>query len=476
MILRPVEPRLLLAAALALGVFLFHQAWEAPAKEGTVEAPFAFLFDGQHLPIFELSLPESSYRSLVAEPFVYQPADFTYRSPRDARDKIVLPAVGVRLKGQGSFAPIGRKPALRIRFDKYVKRQHLFGLRNLTLNNMGQDPSMVRERLGYHVYKETGVVAPLCNHARVFVNGSYYGIYANVQTVDRVFVRTRFNRIPGNLYDTSQEYYRTDLVPGWKPYFVLKTNRAENDTSDLDEAIQAICAPPEDFVSAAESVIDLDQWLAVGAVQAVDADWDSYFFGPNNYSLYYDPGDGRFLLVPRGGDQAFGMLQGRFRYMRYPISGPRERHRGGRVFRRCQASPECYERYLGHVERTVQLWEGLDLPGELERILEQIRPFVYEEKGYGRPYQRFERAVEDLRRFLRRRGGLVRQQLSLEESRLRHGAPGPASELLSGAGGRAFVNEGEGGRRRRRISRSGWPGRGSGGGPQWPPIDGPAST
>ena len=84
-----------------------------------------------------MTLPESSVRNLAADPFVYQPADFTYRSPSDARDTIVLPSVGVRLKGLGSFRPIGGKPALKIRFDKYLRRQHFFGLRRLTLNNIG---------------------------------------------------------------------------------------------------------------------------------------------------------------------------------------------------------------------------------------------------------------------------------------------------------------------------------------------------
>jgi hypothetical protein len=435
---RPADPRLLLAALLALGLLLFSRTWvEAPAKEETIGAPFAFLFDGEHLPIFELTLPESSYRNLAADPFVYQPADFTYRSPRDARDKIVLPAVGVRLKGQGSFLPIRRKPALKIRFDKYLKRQHFFGLRRLTLNNMAQDPSMVRERLAYHVFRKAGMVAPLCNSARVFINGSYYGLYANVQTIDPVFIQSHFGSAPGNLYDISQEYYRIDLTPGWKPYFLLETNRAQNDTSDLDELIRGVgapdalarrtLAPQENFVSAAESVIDLDQWLTVGAIQAIHADWDSYFFAPNNYNLYHDLDCDRFLLLPQGGDQAFGMLNDRFRYLRYPINGPRPPRRGGLFFRHCKVSPECYERYLGHVERTLELWESLDLPAELDRILKQIRPSVYEEKRLGYPFEQFERAVEDVRSFLHRRGRIVRGQLSIERRRLRRRARGPAT-------------------------------------------------
>jgi spore coat protein CotH len=416
----------LLAVLLAVGLLVFNRTWgEGPASGEDTRTPFAFLFDSQLLPIFELTLPESSVRNLAADPFVYQPADFTYRSPSDARDTIVLPSVGVRLKGLGSFRPIGGKPALKIRFDKYLRRQHFFGLRRLTLNNMKQDPSMVRERLAYHFFRKAGLVAPLCNSARLFVNGAYYGLYANVQTIDRIFVQTHFDPAPGNLYDLSTETYGIDLEPRWKQFFVLETNRALNDTSDLDELIRTIDGPHESFVSAAESVVDLDQWLAVGAAQAIIAGWDSYFGGPNNYKLYHELGCDRFLLFPWGVDQTFGILNGRFKYMRYPIDGSRS---NGRLFRRCTTSPECYGRYLAHVESKLQLWESSDLPAELDRIFRQIRPSVFEDKRRGYPYEEFERAVEEVRRFLLRRGHIVRLQLAREQAGQGHLARRQAAE------------------------------------------------
>jgi spore coat protein CotH len=420
----PVDSRLVLALLLAVGLLALDQAWEdGPSGREDIREPAAFLFDSRHLPNFELTLPESSYRNLAADPFTYQPARFTYRSPSDARDRIVLPSVGVRLKGLASFQPIERKPALKIRFDEYVKRQHFFGLRRLTLNNMAQDRSMVRERLAYYVLRRAGLVAPRCNSARVFVNGSYYGLYANVQTIDPAFVQTHFRPAPGNLYDLSREVYGIDLEPRWKPFFTLETNRAQNDTSDLDELIRVINEPRESFISAAESVVDLDQWLAVSAVQAIIAGWDSYFGGPNNYMLYHDLGSDRFVLLPWGVDQTFGILNGRFRYIRYPIDGSRS---NGRLFLRCKASPDCYERYLAHVESNLQLWESLDLPAELERILDQIRPSVYEDTRRGYPYQEFERAVEEVRRFLRRRGRIVRLQLAGARASQGHLARRPA--------------------------------------------------
>ena len=59
-----------------------------------------------------------------------------------------------------------------------------------------------------------GVAAPLCNNARVYVNGVYYGLYANVQTLDDEFVealkrlfKSVATRKPAASRDTSAETY-----------------------------------------------------------------------------------------------------------------------------------------------------------------------------------------------------------------------------------------------------------------------------
>ena len=123
----PVDSRLLFAVLLAVGLLVFNRTWgEGPASGEDTRTPFAFLFDSQHLQIFELTLPESSVRNLAADPFVYQPADFTYRSPSDARDTIVLPSVGVRLKGLGSFRQVLDTPAL-LRSSTLDAEQHEAG-------------------------------------------------------------------------------------------------------------------------------------------------------------------------------------------------------------------------------------------------------------------------------------------------------------------------------------------------------------
>ena len=406
------------AVLLGGGILACRVAGDDGSKSLGPRPRFESLFAPDHLPVFELSVPESSYESLVADPFSYQPAHFRYRPQGESGAAIVLPYVGVRLKGRASFHPIDRKPALKIRFDKYIKSQRFLGLRRLTLNNMEQDPSMVRERLSFYVFRRAGLPAPLCNSARVVLNGSYYGLYANVQTIDQVFVETRFSPPRGNLYDVSRDHYGIDLEPKFRPYFVLKTNRALNRTADLSALLEAVGRPNGDLVSDVASIVDLDEWLAVGAVQAVIADADGYFGATNNYELYHDVGRGRFVLLPWGCDQTFGIMAGQFKYVTYRIDGARTRPKNGLFFRRCRESPECCQRYLAHVERALEVWEDLDLPAELERMLAQIGPSVYEDTR--RPYsiEDFERSVKDVRVFLSERGRVVRRQLGAMRTRV----------------------------------------------------------
>jgi hypothetical protein len=422
--------RLAVCAFLCAGGLLACQGTGGVDSDGGPGAspPFESVFAADHLPVFELSLPESSYRNLVADPFAYQPAHFRYRSDDDPGRAIVLPYVGLRLKGQASYQPIDGKPALKIKFDEYIRSQRFLGLRRLTLNNMEQDPSMVRERLSYHVYREAGLIAPLCNSARVFVNGTYYGLYANVQTIDRTFVETRFRPARGNLYDMSSDGNVIDLTPASKASFQLETNRAEDRTQDLDALLEAVGGRSADLVADAASIVDLDQWLAVGAVQAVIADWDGYFGGRNNYELYHDVGRGRFVLLPWGCDQTFGTLNGQFKFVRYRIDGARTEN-NGLLFRRCRQSPECYRRYLARVERTLGIWEGLDLATELGGILAQIRPSVLQDRRRSYSIEEFERSVKDVRVFLSRRGRIVRRQLEGLRSRLEGGRLGDGARI-----------------------------------------------
>ncbi len=381
------------------------EGWGAP-DDGEIEQVFA----ADCLPSIEITLSQDAITELSRQPFEYQVGEIRWTGcgqdqPLDYQD------VGVRLKGRASYQPISGKPSFKIKLDEYVPGQRLHGLRRLTLNNMIQDASMVRERLGYLVFAAAGSPAPLCNHAKVYLNGDYYGLYANVQTLDDEFVEARYAPAPGNLYDTSNDVYCVDFLPEMEHYFELETNQDQADRSDLEAVIAAVNVPSEQFLDRAEAVLDLDAFLGVGAVQAVIADWDGYFGGRNNYKAYHELERDRFILLPWGIDQSFGMRDGRFTDLTYAIDGSSSQRDNGLVFQRCKELASCAHDYESRVEGALAAWDSLRLQDQLDTILEQIGDAAMQDNR--RPYTQAEMndAVTDLRRFLEQRGDIVRGQL-----------------------------------------------------------------
>ncbi len=378
--------------------------------------PAEALYASDLLPTFELTLSDECISALYADPFTYCSGDIRYRPSEDPAEDVVLENVGIRLKGRASFESIYAKPSFKIKLDEYVDHQRLLGLRRLTFNNMGQDASMVRERLGYLLFREAGVPAPLCNHARIFVNGDYFGLYANVETLDDEFAEHRFSPAPGNLYDTSNDAYFVDFLPKWKDYFELETNRDVEDTSDLDALIEGVNGPSESFYSDADEVLDWDEFLIVGGVQALIADWDGYFGARNNYKIYHELGRDRFVLFPWGIDQTFGFSNDHgedlLYLLHYPLDGSGSGRENGHVFLRCKETEACLDRYYKSVRRALDVWDSLALKEELDFILEQTAAARKDDTR--KPYsdEHNADAVSAVRTFLGERGDIVAEELA----------------------------------------------------------------
>jgi hypothetical protein len=208
--------------------------------------------------------------------------------------------VAVRKKGfLGSLSE--DKPSLKVRLDKYIDGQTFAGLRRLTFNNLNQDPSLVSTCLGYDVMAQAGIPAPRCNFARVQVNGEVLGLYAHVDSIKKAFLPRHFTSDAGNLYEATISDFREEFRRTWEK----KTNRTEDDWSDLDAAVVALASPDDALMGAVGELFDLDAFYTFWAAEVLVAHWDGYAGNRNNSYLYADPEDGRFRFIPWGLDSAF---------------------------------------------------------------------------------------------------------------------------------------------------------------------------
>lgn len=376
---------------------------EPDAGPGPIEDADDF-YSPDRLVEIELTLPPESLAGLEAAPREYQPGTLRVGD-------LVLEDVGVRLKGGASFRGLDGKASFKVKTDELVAGQRLFGLRRLTLNNDLQDPSGLHERLGYRFMRAAGVAAPRCNSARVSVNGEYWGLYANVESIDDEFVEAQFGAPAGNLYDS---VYFADLLPGAEAAFELETNTDTADRSDLHALVLAANDPSGTFVDDVAPLLDLDAVLELGAAQAILADWDGYFGARNNYKLYHDPVSDRFVILPWGIDQTFGASDsGWDAGGPYDIWGSQSERYNGWIFIRCKEEPACRDLYEQAVRDALDRWRELPLVEELEAAADQIRASVAEEprRESDDPGADFENEFRRTRSFIRGRADEVSAEL-----------------------------------------------------------------
>jgi hypothetical protein len=189
----------------------------------------------------------------------------------------------VRLKGNWSWSC--DKMQFVVSFNEAGDGGRYQGLRKLVLDAPWYDHSLLHERLAYPLFAARGLPWSCANHARVEINGAYYGLYANLERIDQEYLERHFEEDGGNLYQAGSE---------------LKTNTEEPDTSRLT-ALQA-ARTVEDIAA----LVDLDQAVAEWAMEAMIPAMDNYWAGVEiNYYLYDHPSRG-FLYLPYDLDISFG--------------------------------------------------------------------------------------------------------------------------------------------------------------------------
>ena len=109
--------------------------------------------------------------------------------------------VGAKYKGNSSYNANQVKNPWHLELDTYVD-QNYQGYTDIKLNNVIFDPTFVRETLGYKILGNYMDV-PLANYAKVYVNGSYIGLYTNVESISKKFVDDRFGSKTNAFFDCS---------------------------------------------------------------------------------------------------------------------------------------------------------------------------------------------------------------------------------------------------------------------------------
>jgi hypothetical protein len=313
----------------------------------------------------------------------------------------------VRSRGTGSANPI--KPGLRIDFDRYTTGQRFLGLRTLVLDNLWQDPAMIREHLAMALFARMGQPAPLQSFCRLFINNQYQGLYALTEEPNAEFAARALEETGGYMFEYRWvrpfygEYLGENLA-SYAPLFEPRTHELEADSTlyrPIEELFRQV-NEPDDAVwrERVEQYLDLSQFVTHVAIESFVAEDDGLlgYVGMNNFYLYRSAGSTRHRLFPWDKDNAF-----------LAVSRP-VLHRADEnvLFRRALTYTDLRELFLQALEDCARRAAEEDwLATEIGRQVSVIDAAARDDPRRQYSNEQFDREIEFLRDFAARRSAFV---------------------------------------------------------------------
>jgi spore coat protein CotH len=226
------------------------------------------------------------------------------------------PNVGVHFRGMSSFmgVPAGYKRSLNVSLDLVDDKQRLYGYKTLNLLNSHDDPSMLGSVLYSHIARKY-IPAPKANLVKVVINGESWGVYANLQQFDKVFLEENFKTTKGTRWKVpgpgagGLEYLGDDTA-AYKRRFQMKSGDDENAWKALANFCKVLNqTPPDKLEEALKPIADIDSLLWFLALDVALINCDGYWIRQSDFCIYLDP-KGKFHFIPHDMNEAFRPAMG----------------------------------------------------------------------------------------------------------------------------------------------------------------------
>lgn len=112
--------------------------------------------------------------------------------------------MAIRGKGNTSLTQVEQygnsRYSFKVEFDHYDNALSYYGLDKLSLNNLIQDNTMLKDYPCYQLMGSFGVDAPQCSFVYITVNGEDWGLYLAVEGVEESFLQRNYGSSYGELY------------------------------------------------------------------------------------------------------------------------------------------------------------------------------------------------------------------------------------------------------------------------------------
>jgi CotH kinase protein len=275
----------------------------------------AYLFDQAQLRTYDIQIDPADLAAIDQQPSAetWVPASLEFEGA-------TYGPYQVRYKGAaGSFRypcttgtvddPKSGKCSIKLGFNEVQPDATFYGLRKLNFHALNTDASMLRDRLGYALFREHGVAAPRTVHARVLINGQFEGLFAVVEQIDGRFTRARFDEGgAGNVYKEVWPLF----MDAQRYQQALETNEDEQPSLERMLAFNRALAAGESTIGSFLNAEYLARYLAVDRV-IVNDDGALHFYCDaatgrswnHNYYWYEAVLGEQFWIIPWDMDYSF---------------------------------------------------------------------------------------------------------------------------------------------------------------------------
>ncbi len=207
--------------------------------------------------------------------------------------------VGIRIRGDDARAL--SKKSLKLRFDSELFAD---GRDRLNLNAEWLDKSYMSQYLSSRLMREAGHPAFSSEHARVYLNGKYLGLYLKIENVDEYFLEANGLDPEGNLYKATVTDACLSMYDNPDSTWEKKTN-GDTGIDDLVEFIERINSEPDiSYYYFARDAMDYGKMVNMIALNMLVANGSTYY---HNYFMYHDINvTGKWMMFPWDMDKTMG--------------------------------------------------------------------------------------------------------------------------------------------------------------------------
>ena len=327
-------------------------------EEPEIELPLACneIYTQDSVPVFEIKISQEAWDTLVylykngtevEDPKIYQPLlEFKYGN-------LKINDAMIRLRGNPFSFHWWPEPKMQfnISFKQINSKGRFLGLRKINLDVGYSDTTLFHDRLAASIFHELELPAPCVNHAKLYVNGEFFGLYANIEHVDQEFLARNFgDKDEGNLYKS-------------RPNFIFdkQTNEKDPDRSDIELFQQELT------LSELDELIDLEEAVQEWTAEAIIPHLDGYFVGGSNFQLYNHPDRG-FIFIPWDLDYGFEAGPSEMDPISYSVSWGR-----GKPYQMATLLRDeyWYGRYLEALGKALLAFDPEKLAGRIETYVSQ---------------------------------------------------------------------------------------------------------